>query len=285
LFVLLLAFMPLERAVEIPAVLHAGSYTRLYAPIPARVDAVLVNEGQRVERGDILFSLSSPDLEFNIDLVKERLQALQDVRDSSQATLPLAQKRVTIDSEIEKTRQELRGFIAVRDQLTVRAEFSGIVRDLDETLRPGRWIGRQDLLALLVDDSRPVLSGYVRERDVTRIHEGGKGTFYPEYAVSARYDVTLDDVEPVRVNEIYWPELSSVHNGPVPSERAGEGLIKDVPRHVYYPVRFEMKPDVPQAALPDFIARGTVRVEAAPTSTAKMLFKKALSVIIREGGF
>lgn len=278
-----IGMMPLERTIDIPAVLHAGAYSRFYPPIPARIDFVGVKEGQRVKKGDMLFVLSSPDLDYNIKLVAQRLKALEDVRDSSQANLGLMKKRVTVDSEISKTREELNGYNTLKEQLTIHAAFDGVVRDLDNTLRVGRWVGRESQLAVLVDDSLSVLSGYVSEHDVSRLADGNHGVFYPEYSVDARFDVTLTDVDAARTTELYWTELSSVHQGAIPAERSNDGTIKALPSHIYYPVRFAL--DGTGQDVPDFIARGTVRLQAKPTSRMQILLKRALSVVIREGGF
>ena len=123
---LIVAIFPVSRAVEIPAVMHDGNYMRFYTPISARVDEIAVTTGQAVEKGDLLFRLSSPQLDFNIGLVSQKLENLLEIRRNSQATLELARKRLTIDSEIEKTRKELGGYYKIQDQLEIRAPFSGL---------------------------------------------------------------------------------------------------------------------------------------------------------------
>jgi putative peptide zinc metalloprotease protein len=140
-------------------------------------------------------------------------------------------------------------------------------------------------LGLLVGAGTPTLSGYVSEHDIDRIAGGAKGRFYAEFSINKQYDVVLRHMDQATVTEIHWPELSSVYNGPLPSERDRSGAVRPLPRYNFYAAKLDLAGGAADKALPPFIARGTVRLEAAPTNLSKILIKRAISVIIREGGF
>ena len=284
-FFVLLAFMPVRTTVEVPAVFHAQSYKRIFAPTAARIDKILVLNNQTVEEGAILFMLSAPQLEYSIGIARQRLKSLYQIRDSGQANLELAQKRMTLDSEIDAGQKELEGLLTQKDQLHIKASYTGVIKDMDPTLHEGQWISGDHMLGLIVDDRRPVLAGYIREHDITRIVQGQRGTFYPDYSMFQRYEVILTQQDEAGTSEISWPELASVHNGPLPAERDGRGGVRSLPRYTLYAARFEVGQNSHNGAPPDFVARGTVRLRVKRTSAVNMLIKRTISVVIRESGF
>ena len=284
-FAVLLLFIPAQGSVEVPAVFHANAYKRIYAPTPARIDEIIIASGQRVEAGALLIKLSSPQLDYNIEISQQRIEALQDIRDSGQANLDLAKKRMTLDSEIETGNKELEGLITQRDQLQIRAPFAGIIKDLDRSLHAGQWISSDQMLGLIVDDAQPAMTGYVREQDIARISEGEVGVFYPDFSPFRRYGVRLVQVEESSTTEIYWPELASVHNGPLPSERDRGGGVRALPRYPLYSAKFALDTDSHNGNLPPFVVRGTIRLKASRTNTLNLLIKRTISVVIRESGF
>ena len=155
--ILLLVFIPFKKDIEIPAVMHAQDYTRFYAKVPAQIEEVPVTQGQKVSKGDLLFKLTSPSLDQNILLTKQRLQSLEEIKTSSQATADLAKKRTMIDSEIEITKKELEGFLKIKEQLNITAPFSGTIKILDPSAKKGRWVSTSYMLALLADEETKIL--------------------------------------------------------------------------------------------------------------------------------
>ena len=51
---LILSFLPLDRHIHVPAVLHAQNYTLLYTPLSAHIEDIRVKNGDVVEKGDVL---------------------------------------------------------------------------------------------------------------------------------------------------------------------------------------------------------------------------------------
>lgn len=276
--------LPVYGRVEIPAVLHAGTYKKLYAPVPAQIEDILVRSGDPIKPGQVLFRLSSPELDYNIKLVSQRLRDLKSIRDSSQATLDLAQKRLTIDEEIKATQKELAGHQAIREQLFIRAAYEGFIRDVDPSLSVGQWVNTDHLLAYVVNDKTYSLSGYVQERDAGRLHSGAEGVFYPEFSPYQRYNVVLGRIDRTSLYNIFWSELASPHNGPVPAERSNNGGLKTLPRYTFYPVDFSLKREDGSLKAPDFVARGTILVDADPGSFIGWIIRKTNSFFMQDSG-
>jgi len=280
----MLLFVPFRSSIEIPAVMHAQNYARFYPPVAAKVEEVLVTQGQAVEKDQILFRLSSPELDYNLKIVSRRLKDLTAIRASSQATPELAKKRMMIDSEIERTRKELEGFEEIKNRLLIKAPFAGQMKEVEQALHSDQWIDTNMLLGLLADDTSRVLSGYVREQDMEKLPEQGKGAFYVEYSPFRKFPAFVKDVDKTASYEVFWPELSSVYGGPVPAEMSRDGTIKPLPRHTIYAVRFDLAEAAAGSAIPDFAARGTVHLSGDRESLYNILIRNTVSGFIRESG-
>ncbi|MEZ5902937.1 MAG: biotin/lipoyl-binding protein [Alphaproteobacteria bacterium] len=208
-----LFFMPMHKTVEIPVTLHAQDYERYFPPISSKIEEIKVSQGQRVEKGDILFRLSSSDLNKNIKIVTQRLEDLKAIRASSQATVELANRRSLINTEIENTEDELQGLKKISNSLIVQARFSGTIKIIDSSLQEGQWINNRTMLTLLANDNKKILSGYIRETDVEKISDLQDGKFYADYSPFEVYDVTLKKLDQSTADTIYWVELSSINGG------------------------------------------------------------------------
>ncbi|WP_252317231.1 MULTISPECIES: biotin/lipoyl-binding protein [Symbiopectobacterium] len=77
LLLVFVLFYPWRGSVRIPAVLEAENVSTLYAPVPAQVNRLYVADGQRVNAGDILLELTSSDLDYRLDIERQRIAQLQ----------------------------------------------------------------------------------------------------------------------------------------------------------------------------------------------------------------
>jgi putative peptide zinc metalloprotease protein len=281
---LALTFVPMKKSVEIPVVLHAKDYKRFFPPIAAKLDQIYVKKGDEVQEGDILFQLSSYDLDHNINITRLKLNDLEKIRESSQATLELANQRAMINSEIKNTREALNGFLEIKKQLVIKAPFSSTVEMIDPNLKSGQWVNEQFMLALLADKTSKILSGYVGEQEINKLGDITQGTFYPDYSPFETYDVRLNQVGETSVSSLFWPELSSSQGGPIPAEASQEGLIRPLPRYTVYSIDFELNEGQNVNSLTNFIARGTVIMEGESQTLSNILIKKAFSVFIMDSG-
>ncbi|NQD94584.1 biotin/lipoyl-binding protein, partial [Pseudomonas sp. CrR25] len=75
--VLLLLAVPWRSGVEVPALLEAARASALHAPLAARLKRLAVSDGQRVQAGDLLLELESPDLDARQVIVRSQIRILQ----------------------------------------------------------------------------------------------------------------------------------------------------------------------------------------------------------------
>lgn len=279
------SFVPAQGSVEVPAVLHAGNYKRIFPITSAQIVEIAARQGSHVREGQVLYRLNAPDLDRTIAKSQIRLEALQTIKAREQATQELVRQRPTLDADIEAARKELEGNEAQKKRLTIEAPFDGILRDVDPAIREGMWVNPMQMLGVVVGPDSLILSGYVSEHDVPRIAKQAQGWFYADYTPFARFPVMLKKIEATDSRDIYWPELAAPYGGPLPAERGQNGYIRPLPHHPLYAAQFELQQSEDNTGLPSFTAPGVVRLEAAPESMMNLMAQRFLSLVMRESGF
>jgi len=91
--------------VEVPGTVKAVRQANISAKIMAKVDRVTVDEGDRVDRGDLLVKLDDSDLRAQVSQASAGLQASRAGR--KQAETALEMQRVASDAEVQQARAAL----------------------------------------------------------------------------------------------------------------------------------------------------------------------------------
>jgi RND family efflux transporter MFP subunit len=112
---------PLSRTVELPAEILPFMQVSLHAKVQGYVDRVLVDRGSAVKEGDLLLSLSAPEMDARIAEAESRVQAAE--ADRLQAAAQVAAALSTFDrtQEAAKTPGAVAGNDLVQAQKQVEA--------------------------------------------------------------------------------------------------------------------------------------------------------------------
>jgi len=277
--VLLAGLIPLDRMVALPAVLEARDRTTIFSSVPARILEVKVQEGDFVKQGDVLVLLESPNLEQKIHILEERLAALdmrvqreaayQDDRDDHQV----------IWQTLQGERKEMEGLLKIRDQLTLRAPFGGLVTDMASSLHEGRWVNSDLPLVHLMNPNHMVVQAYAIEEQQVRLTSGNEGWFYADDPARQPRQGSVQDLRQVDESQFTLTYLASLYSGPVPVRQDDQGRLK--PEASIYRVTLDVEDDGEgwtQAV------RGLVHVEGESRSVVRQLWEHVAAVFIRESG-
>ena len=276
---MLLAVVPWSGSVSIPAVVQSAETQPIHAVRPAYIAQRHIEAGQKVQKGDKLFSLRSSELDNHISLARTELELIR---------LRLGRRNVDrIDREeslvLQRQSLALKGKIAgleaERHELVLRAPASGMVLELDREAHPGRWVKPSQQLALIGKPVRLEVTGYAAEEDVWRISTGTTGAFIPDAALAPAIDVRLRDIAVTGSSSLDVTSLASVFGGPIAVERSSKGDL--VPVRAQYQVRLE-----PLEPLSGHRTqwRGVVLLDGEPESLLARVWRRTLNVLIRESG-
>jgi putative peptide zinc metalloprotease protein len=213
--ILLIALLPLDRHVSAPAVLAPVGVAPVVAGDPARIDRVLVKNGQAVKAGAVLMELSAPELEGAAASTRVRIAQLQAQYDRAAADTEDLSNRQVIERELAREQDALAGFERRAAKLVLRAPISGVVTDLSPDYHPGRWLGGAEVLARILTPGDYDVQAYVSERDIERIAVGGLGRFIANDPAQLSRRVKLVERSLNAIEVLDQPLLGSNNGGAI----------------------------------------------------------------------
>jgi len=280
-----LAFVPLSTTVLVPATIEDRGLVQLF---PARAAVVVeraAQQGDRIEAGGLILALASPALEHEIqqtglrhDLVQRRLARTPGDRVDRTSLLVLEQSLASLAAKLDGLQRE-------RAELRLAAPSAGTIVEMAPELKPGRWLGRSDLVARLASGDGCIVRGYVDEDDVARIDLGARARLVPEIATAGGVEVELEHVAAVGSGAMDLVELASHYGGAVSARsinRPGEPRAF-VPVVGQFLVSGRVIIDGGNCQLAQ-AGRGTLHVAGKPESLAARLWRRVLKIAIRESG-
>jgi putative peptide zinc metalloprotease protein len=275
---LALLVLPWQRSVVLPAVHQAAGESVVYSKVSGRVVDILFEEGERIEKGEILFFLEQPDLAFRFQRVEAEARMLQ-TRILRQAAddEERAVARV-LESRLASALAGYESLLDWQDNLEVTAPRGGVVRRTAETPRPGEWINPSVPLALMVDSASARIAAYAEAEALDLIDVGAPARFCPDDLLSPCLEGEVLEVARVNQRALEEPALGSVNGGPIRVDRGEVGQL--LPRRAIY--RVEIAVD---GAAPEFLRLGEARVETEGHSPIVAVARRVQAVLIRESGF
>lgn len=279
----LLFFLPWRSYQLLPAVLRPAEFTELYPPAASRVEKVYVREQTVVKKGEPLFDLVSPELEFNIQQAATEMKLAEALlqRANTDVDLLREQREVAIEQNV-KALQLYQGYKQKEAQLRMTAPFDGVVVSLSDEIRPGLWLGEEQSLGLLANTSgRQLVFAYTDSEGLGALSVGAQGVFYAEQLNEKSLPVSVIHVSQVNTEFLNEPLLASIHQGPIavePPEQPGRYRPRE---SIFLVVLSVEQGSTPMTA----IQRGYVRVESEARSYALRIWRNLHSLFIRESGF
>lgn len=272
-----LAVTPWHGRVTLPAVLRPAQQVYLFPPVPAQLAAVRVRDGERVDKGQHLFRLLSPELDHALAQSRRRLAILEQ-ESLRQATgagslegLPILERQLRTEATT------LAGLTAQQQALMVTAPWAGTM-ELGRELHPGRWLDTSSPIALLVAPEAAELHAYATAEARQHLTVAA-GWFHPEDPARAALPVVVTDIGQLDIKALDLPLLVADHGGAIPARR-DDGLW--LPLEPVY--RVTLHPTVPLPA-PNQTQRGVIHLPGRPWVPIVRLGEIVVSVIIRESGF
>ena len=278
----LLLCWPWSTRIVAPAQLKAFNEFYVFPPVDGMISDQQLFEGRMIKNGDVLLKLVSPqnDHDLNMADLKKRIsevqvrQALVDQRDLSSLSV--------FQRELSSRQAELVGYKAKKQQMTIRAPFSGILVNVDRELHGGQWVSTKHRLALLRSTDLPRLDGLIRSEDLFYVEEGLQGTFIPDGFFRESLAVSVKKISSVSETSLNEPLLSSLAEGPIAVQSSGNDEIEPIEN--WYRIEFGVDETL-QHLNHNSVVRGVVIISGRSESYLKRVLRRIFSVLIRESGF
>lgn len=272
--------LPLQTAVQVPAVVQAAQVQTLFLPEDAYVESIAVRDGDPVKQHQLLASFRSPALELSLLEVGAELGV---ARLHLSRVASSVQDKAMIDiteNQIRRMEQRQAGLRDRLARLKLVAPFDGAVRDL-ETLHAGRWVNASMPLVTVVNSSGSKLRGLLSADSLDAVRPGQTGLFIPDRAGGTRLPVTVSGIDIGAVVEMPYPELASTYGGHV-AVRTGPNRNL-IPEGAQFNVSFAVDPSVLDGAA--LREAGVIVVNGTQRSWMWTQFQRVVAILIRESGF
>ncbi|MFP4313055.1 MAG: biotin/lipoyl-binding protein [Alphaproteobacteria bacterium] len=281
----LITILPSSHTIALPAMAHAPEYQSLHPPAAAKIEKIYVRDNQAVEKGDLLIELSSPALEKDFALASLEYESLLREKRQLQSGGDLSKERLAvIDIELESALQKRAALQEELNKLIMRAEFAGIIRDLNTEIAIGQFAGPETMMMRVLKPASPIISAYARPTDLARLHKGNRALFRPSDSLLTESQYVLSAIDTINTADLDWPELSSIFGGPLAAEYSPDAQNRIVPRQSLYKVTFKaaLNPDENTIELPKIAQSGMIYVSGEPEIPLLSFLRKTGQIFIAE---
>ncbi|MGB0909955.1 MAG: HlyD family efflux transporter periplasmic adaptor subunit [Nitrospirales bacterium] len=275
-----LACIPWNTRVTIPAILQAKHHTIIFTPAPGRLLHVSMTNGQTVRNGEVLAIVKAPTLERDILQAQQHITALKIRLKRLSGNAEYLEETPVLMEELKMHRSKLDGLREMQGNLELKAPFSGVVMDLQSSLHPDRWINETLPLVHLIKPEQMELVGLAPETDIPRLAVGQAATFIPDDLMRPTSRAKIREIREVDEQTLVIPYLASTFGGDIAVRKDQNGNLH--PEAAVY--RVTLTPS--EQPLPaDQVIKGVIQVNGEPRSFLRRLWTWVITGLISEMGF
>jgi len=268
--------VPWHSTIRIPAVLEPAEVNDLHSPTTARVADMKVTLGDEVSEGQVLFLLSSDQLENQKSRVMKEIDLRQAMLNRIAADEQYREQNIVLMSELESFKEELAGLNKEQELLTLKAPFSGRVSNLSSAIHNDRWIAEGEHLITINSSKGVKVRGFVERSNLGRISSGTEVVFVPEVPELDKLEGEVELVEAANAEVLNIAALASFYGGKIAVNRTENELE---PLKSWYHVSIQAKGydhSIEQQQ------RGTVLAKGDAESLSKRIWRRLFHVALRE---
>jgi putative peptide zinc metalloprotease protein len=277
---LVIACLPLDRNISAPAILAPIDAAAIVSGDPARIDRIVVKNGQAVKAGAIIAELSAPEVDTYRGQSDVRIAQLESQLARAAADEEDLANRAVLERELASQRAAAQGADRRRQRLVLHAPVDGVVSDMTPDMHAGRWLRGSETVARIVTPGRYDIQAYVAEDDNWRVEKGAMARFVPDDLAQPSRPAKLVEQAAAALQFLDQPMLASTNGGPIAVNEDADKRLK--PREAWYRIRFVAPVDkTKRSALVQPIS-GRIIIDAPGTSLIGALFRSFTRIIRRE---
>jgi putative peptide zinc metalloprotease protein len=272
-------FVPWQSRIEAPGLLKTAAHTELFMPFAAKLERILVANGDVVKAGQTLAQFSSPDLESKLEQSKIKTGTLRWELSFHGQEKKLINRRLVALTELESAASEYDSLMAEQKRLTVQAPFAGEIIEVNDLLNVGQWIAKDEPLLAVGQFDTYQIEAFLSEDHLGQVYLGATADFYPE-----QLDWPAIPCKIVRIDNAAALQLPPVFTSRYAGSIAIRGNNKEVlvPETSVYRVwlqPLDIKEPFHRAI------KGNVLIDAKSENIASVLWRHVAAALVRESGF
>lgn len=186
--------------VEAPFILRTDELAYMPAPFDGYVEAVAVEVGDLIHKGDLLVSLDTKEQLLDEAVALADIARYSREAEKSRATNALADMRIAealkaqAEAQVDKVRYHLAN-------ARITAPFDGIVVEGDLKRMLGAPVRKGDILFKMADVSKMFVEIDLNERDIHEVEVGRSGQIAFVSSPEQKFSIQVREVDPVAVTK------------------------------------------------------------------------------------
>ena len=215
-----------------PEIVKAQGYVSpiKVVPVTAQVEGyvkkIMVQEGQRVQKGAPVALLENRFVKGKLEVLKKNLASLE-IRKMQMIEKSSAHYKIILES-IAQTREEIKAAEGEVNKLTIKSPIDGMVAAERVEMLAGHYLPKGQRLLDIIETERGYLSVYLRENQVHQISKEAKLLFKPVSYPLATVEARIESISPSQRHDFPTVALTLAGGGRAPAyeeqSRAGRRL-------------------------------------------------------------
>jgi putative peptide zinc metalloprotease protein len=276
----LIFVMPWPTRIQASGVLRPAQTFPIHAPEHARVVALPVPEGGRIDAGQVMMQLDVAENASRRQALNAQIERLRWQAEAAGFDAEQRARSTVVREELATAEAQLASLMEEATHYQPVAPFAGTLRDLEPELGPGVSVGKNERLAVLVSDKGEEVSTYLDEDTVRRVAVGDTARFYAEGLEGPFVRMTVTGIDRDASRTLPSGMWASLHGGSV-AAREKQGVW--FPDRAVYRVSFSV--DDNTGALAGRSWRGNVVIAGAWEAPGTRFVRALVALLWREAGF
>ena len=275
---------PWQRHIDAPARIEPALRADIFPPLTTTIDQIHVKNDMPVRKGDVLFTLSSDTLDFEMAQSRAQLALLEAQIARRSANMDERRSGAMLDSEYRREQAHYGGLMAQKEKLRITAPQDGIISGMTRHIHEGRSIAMTDKLARLSQPENVTLMALAPEQDAHKIKAGADLIFIADDPSLPKLRAVLASRAPTARHHINESELTSTYGGRIAVHpETDDGVI---PVNPVYEIHATIENnDTLGDNYKGRTIRGLAKIKGAREPYAARIGRQIWRVLIREGDF
>lgn len=278
LIIIFLIFIPWNTNIKMPAIIESKNYFEFYPSENGYIEEIYFNSGENVKKGQLLLLIKSPELELKISQIEKEIEQMKMEIDKQAGLKENLNKRFILEESLQKKLNEKEGLEKIIKKFEVRANFDGKIY-FNDVFKPNQWISKKEVVFTLYDNLDYRIVGFCNENDFKLLKENSESKFIFSSGDIKDIHSNLTTISKVSIPYLEFPELSSDYKGEIATRLENKKIKTE---QAYYKITIDL-----QKNELDLKSRkvGVLVTKGEASSFISRIFKKAVSVVIRESEF
>ena len=287
-----LLFIPWNTKIYMPAVLKAKDFSEIYSPKDGYIERILVRNGQKVKKDDVLLKIKSDNLDYEILKAKNELALLKLNLNKQAANKEILASKFVLQESIYKKENELKGLKEIGNSLTLKASFDGIV-EFNEVFKKNQYVNKKESILSIYNPNSNYIIAYCKDVDYKYLIDNAKAKFISNTPNINTINANLKDISKISLVVLEYEELSSIYGGEIPTRQSNENNTSNekkklISESAYFKIEASIKNiDDLNNSNYEFKNRleGELIVNSQSTSIMTKVSKFIYNTLVKESGF